>query len=515
MTEITLVLLVAAFVAAALYVWTTTHGPRRTRSFPSTVLPAQANQTKLDRWIVPLISKTSQASGLILLAENVNSFAARYGTAIHAERSLDLQYYYWKNDLTGKILYHAIIQAAERGVRVRLLLDDINSHGFDPTYIALDSHKNIEVRLFNPVGSRRHAFQRAVELVLRYSSTSRRMHNKSWIADGRVAIVGGRNIGDAYFDASESISFRDVDAFVIGKAVSDAEMIFDRYWNSESSVSIRALHKFRNPKLQKLSQRLDVFLNTRMSIEFLNMVRERDKLEALFQNESIFHWTADASIFADPPEKAIGGKEEIWLGHKIQTLLQSATTDIEIVSPYFIPGNRGVENLRSIVARGVSVSVLTNSLAATDVIAVHGAYARYRKAIIYNGVALFELKQKGIKKRSSLFGSSSASLHTKSFVIDGTQGFIGSFNLDPRSTSINTEMGVFFRHPLLALELKTIFQTQTSSRFSYRVQMRDGALRWHGNTSPGNGGENNEPETSFLRRLTAQIVGILPIESQL
>jgi cardiolipin synthase C len=302
---------------------------------------------------------------------------------------------------------------------------------------------------------------------------------------------------------------------VIGKAVSDAEMIFDRYWNSESSLSIRALHKLRNPKLPKLSRRLGVFLNSTKAKEYLNVVSERNAFEALIQNDSSFHWTADASIVADPPEKAVGGKKEIWLGHRIQTLMQSATTEIEIVSPYFIPGHRGIESLHAIVARGVSVSVLTNSLAATDVIAVHGAYARYRKSLIEGGISLFELRQKGIKRRSSLFGSSSASLHTKSFVIDGTEGFIGSFNLDPRSRSINTEMGIFFRHPELAIELKTIFKTQTSSKFSYKVLLRDDVLHWLNENSPGQCDQTHEPETSFMRRLIAHVLGMLPIESQL
>jgi cardiolipin synthase C len=510
----TLILLFVTLIVAGWHRCSIRHGPPRTKSFPSEVLPVQTGQSKLDRWIVPAISMTPHASGLILLVENIDAFAARYQTAICAERSLDLQYYYWKNDLTGKILCHAIVEAANRGVRVRLLLDDVNSHGFDPTYIALDSHPNIEVRLFNPIESRNHAIQRAVELVLRYSSTSRRMHNKSWIADGRVAIVGGRNIGDAYFDASESFSFRDVDALVIGKAVSDAEMIFDRYWNSESSLSIRALHRLRNPKFQKLSHRLNAVFKSKKATQFLELVKQCGDCEVIFQHHH-FHWTDDARIIADPPEKAIGDKKDDWLGQKINALLQSAQSDIEIVSPYLIPGFSGVEELRLIVARGVRISVLTNSLAATDVIAVHGAYARYRKSLIEGGISLFELRQKGIKRRSSLFGSSSASLHTKSFVIDGTEGFIGSFNLDPRSTSINTEMGIFFRHPELALELKSIFQTQTSSKFSYKVQLRDDVLHWLNENSPGSCDLTHEPETSFMRRLIAQVLGMLPIESQL
>lgn len=515
MMEITLVSLGVLVCATAAYVYFMLLSPQRIKSFPSEVLPLQNNQTRLDRLIVPLTGKAALASGLLLLAENISSFAARLDSANCAERSLDLQYYYWKNDLTGKILCRAIIQAAERGVRVRLLLDDINSHGLDTTYLALDSHENIEVRLFNPATNRKHKLQRAIELGLRYSSMSRRMHNKSWIADGRLAIVGGRNIGDAYFDASRNVSFQDIDVFVIGRAVSDAEQIFDRFWNSSSSLSIRALHRFRNPGFERLVGRLETFYQGGDAIRFMKFVGERKGCEALLKLPGNFHWTKDASIVADPAERLLSNNSDIRLGNKIQALMHSATVDIEIVSPYFIPGTSGVEELRSLVARGVNVSVLTNSLAATDVIAVHGAYARYRQPLLESGITLFELKQRGIKRKSSLFGSSSASLHTKSFVIDGADGFIGSFNLDPRSNSINTEMGVFFNHPQLAQELKAIFKTQTSPRLSYRVQMRDGALCWIDKNRSGVGGEIHEPETSVWRRLTAQLVGLLPIESQL
>lgn len=513
--EIILGLLGVVLIGLAIFAYSFAKHPQRMTSLPSHVLPLQSGQTKLDRLIEPLTSATTNASGLFLLAENINSFAARLDSANNSERSLDLQYYYWKNDLTGKLLCRAIIQAAERGVRVRLLLDDINAHGLDTTYLALDSHKNIEVRLYNPAANRFHRLRRALELIFRYSTMSRRMHNKSWIADGRMVIVGGRNIGDAYFDASESINFRDIDVMVIGRAVSDAEQIFDRYWNSSSSLSIRVLHRIRNPKLKRLKGRLETFYQSSDAIRFMKLVRECESCKTVFRLADNFHWTADASIVADPPEKVMGDKTDIFLAHKLQSLMQSAKVTIEIVSPYFIPGYRGVEELRTLVARGVNVSVLTNSLAATDVIAVHGAYARYRQPILESGVTLFELKQRGMKRKSSLFGSNSASLHTKSFVIDGRDGFIGSFNLDPRSMAINTEMGVFFRHPILAQELKEIFQLQTSPKFSYQVQLQNGALCWIDESGLESNGQNCEPETSFVRRFLAQMLGILPIESQL
>jgi cardiolipin synthase C len=515
MMEAALILIITAVFAMAIFRFFKWERIPKSQPPPSCVLPVLDDQTKLDRMIAPLLSNQPDATGLRLLVDNIEAFAVRIESANHAERSLDLQYYYWKNDLTGKLLCAAIIRAANRGVRVRLLLDDINSHGLDTTYLALDSHENIEVRLFNPVANRKHQLQRLMELILRYSAKSNRMHNKSWIADGRMAVVGGRNIGDAYFDASKHVSFRDIDVLAIGQSVREAETIFDRYWNCKASISIRALHRFHNPKLAMLSRRLNAFEKRGDAKRFLNLVGHVTPSDSILQSASNFHWTKDVNIDADPPEKVIREKSKIWLAEKIQSRIQSAKTDIEIVSPYFIPGMSGVEDLRALVSRGVKVSVLTNSLAATDVIAVHGAYARYRKPILQNGVALFELKQQGAKKRSSLFGSSSASLHTKCFVIDGSEGFIGSFNFDPRSKAINTEMGIFFRHSKLASELQKNFKTQTSSRFSYRLEIQESKLTWRDDTTSQNGNWTHEPDTTFVRRLTAQIVGMLPIESQL
>ena len=509
---------IAAILAiglAAAYLFVFGRLAQRDTGPDSFALPVARDHTSLDRMVAPALERYPDRTGLHILVDNVSAFEARHALARLAERSLDLQYYYWKADLTGKLLGRELIAAANRGVRVRLLLDDINSIGFDSTYIALDSHDNIEVRLFNPSRNRRSSFRRGLELVLKYFTATRRMHNKSWIADGRLAIIGGRNIGDEYFDASEAANFRDIDLLAAGAAVSQAEDLFDRYWNSDAALPIGSLHKMRRPKLEKLRRRLEDLHSTDKARSFLQLSGEcRVPFHPVLQAAE-FRWASEASVMADPPEKAMDKARDQWLGHRLRDVLHQARQDLRIISPYFIPGRAGAESLTGLAASGVRVRVLTNSLAATDVMAVHGAYAKYRRALIAAGIALYELKAEDRRERGSLFGSRTASLHTKAFVVDDELGFVGSFNLDPRSASINTEMGILFRDAVLAGELAAIFDAQASPAESYRLLLADGRLEWMGGMDDGDEVYTAEPRASRWRLVSAMLIGLLPIESQL
>jgi putative cardiolipin synthase len=445
----------------------------------------------------------------------MEAFAARWQSLRLAGRSLDLQYYYWKGDLTGRLLCLGLIEAADRGVRVRLLLDDINNYGFDKTYLALDSHPNIHVRLFNPSRSREDAFRRGIELIVKYFTATRRMHNKCWIADGRIVIAGGRNIGDEYFDASDAANFQDIDVLATGKAVDGAEAIFDRYWNSDAALPIRQLHRIRRPKLAKLRLKLTTYCRSSRATRFLSMAGcvPGDAPSVLPLSE--LHWSSDTKMIADPPEKASGEAKDEWMGEQINDLIKTAQKSLSIISPYFIPGETGARTMTELAAKGVHIRVLTNSLAATDVIAVHGAYARYRKWLVSNSVKLFELKPEPGRHRASLFGSTTASLHTKALVVDGKVGFIGSFNLDPRSRSINTEMGILFRCPVLARQLQDIFETQILPEISYSVSDDGGALRWVDEHKGATRHHTGEPDAPLRRIIPAAVIAWLPIESQL
>ncbi|MDQ2634184.1 MAG: phospholipase D family protein [Pseudomonadota bacterium] len=487
----------------------------RARGRPSTAMPVEERATALDRMIAPMLQAHAGESGLMLVASNLEAFAVRVLAARRAERSLDLQYYYWKDDLTGGLLANELIAAADRGVRVRVLLDDINTKGDDSTYLALDSHPNIEIRLFNPSRNRANALRRGIEMALRAVSVTRRMHNKVWLADGRIAIVGGRNIGDAYFDAAETANFRDMDVLLLGPVVRQAENVFDEYWNSGVVLPISSLAGTREGDLPRIKAKLERLASRDSAQPYLQRLRDEKSIESVLDAEQSTHWTASAKVVSDPAEKANGSAQEKWLSNIIFSEIRSATSKAHIISPYFIPGDQGVTALRGLVAGGATVSVLTNSLAATDVAAVHGAYARYREPLLAVGVELYELRPEIATRDISLFGSSGASLHTKAFTVDGKTGFIGSFNFDPRSISLNTEMGVLFEDRALTSEVDTVFADEISPTHSYRLVLQNGEIAWQDGSGAGAKMLESEPEAGIWRRIAATIIGLLPIESQL
>lgn len=485
---------------------------KASRGASSFSLPTAADDTPLDRLVGKLVDHHPGQSGMVLVSGNLDAFAVRALTARKAGRSLDLQYYIWENGLTGWILVQEILNAADRGVRVRLLLDDINARGFDKAYLALDDHPNIVVRLFNPSRNRQGGIRRGIEMVLRAFTITRRMHNKAWIADGRLAIVGGRNIGDAYFGAASTSNFRDLDLLLLGETVRQTETVFDRFWNSSAAIPIMALAKRRAGSLGRLRQRIRTLLNDERAPRYLERIASNGTIAAMLGDEERLHWTSEAKIVSDPPEKAQGAGQENWMKHAIRPMLLSARTDLEIISPYFIPGEAFTRELVDMAQAGVAVAVLTNSLAATDVAAVHGAYSRCRLPLLLGGIRLFELKPYHHRSVIWLFGSSSASLHTKAFTVDQSLGFIGSMNFDPRSLSLNSEMGVVFEHPALVRQIREIFADETSPEKSYRVLADDGRIVWQ---DGGQATLRAEPQAGLARRLTATVIRFLPVQSQL
>lgn len=490
----------------------------RVQGTPSHVLPRAGTGTLLDQHVDTLLrSPEGRAgySGLSMLSSNLDAFAARALSARSAGRSLDLMYYIWKRDLTGRLLMAEAVAAADRGVRVRLLLDDIGAGSDDPSLLALDTHPLIEVRLFNPTRARAGSLRRGAEMMLRAFSVTRRMHNKAWIADGRIAIVGGRNVGDEYFDASERTFFRDLDLLALGPVVEQAETMFDAYWNSPAALPIAALVRAESDALMHLKAGLRALADSDEARPYVDRVRE-----SVFLREHMdrrVHWCPQARLIADPPEKVLRKQGENWLMHELLPILNTARTRLDITSPYFVPGEQGAHALVALAGRGVAVSVLTNSLAATDVAAVHGGYAPYRPRLLQGGVRLFELRPLAGQVRYSLHGSSSASLHTKAFTVDDRMGFIGSLNLDPRSFSLNTEMGVLFDNPALIADMGTLFAWETSPAFSYQVRWDDhaGGVRWVAEHDGHLIEQRREPGATWLKRLIARVVGWLPLESQL
>lgn len=487
---------------------------RRARGLPTQALPVEEAETALDRAVAPLLREHPGESGLLLVADNLQAFAVRAFAARNAGRSLDLQYYYWLDDLTGGLLAREVIAAADRGVRVRLLIDDINTRGDDASYLGLDRHPNIEVRLFNPSRNRSSSLRRGIELALRAFRATRRMHNKAWIADGRIAIIGGRNIGDAYFDASRTANFHDLDVLLVGEAVPQAERIFDDFWNSPAVIPLCSLSRSKlRRKLASQARRPSRRLLN--AAPFLTNLAERKEANVLPEAGRSLLWSAEVEVVSDPPAKAWDPRGTGWLAGRLLRALSAARSELNITSPYFIPGRKGASAFAALARRGVKISVLTNSLAATDVVAVHGAYARYRKPLLESGVALYELRPEIIREGPSLFGSRGASLHTKAFTVDDGIGFVGSFNFDPRSASLNTEMGVIFNDARLVEQMRAIFLSQTAPNCSYRVTIEGRSLVWNDATAAQARKLRSEPGAGLGRRLAASAIGLLPIESQL
>ena len=496
----------------------------RSLGAPGTALPVAMDATLLDRVLAPQLAQHPDQSGTALIDDNLEAFALRALSAREAGRSIDLQYYIWHNDVTGRLLVRELLRAADRGVRVRVLLDDINARGQDAAILALDSHPLIDVRIFNPGRNRDGVWWRAVEMALRAVSLNRRMHNKAWIVDGRVALVGGRNIGDEYFDAAEQVNFQDADLLLVGPAVQQTSDIFDRFWNSRAVIPIGALHAGKTagtpalPQLPAVRARLDALTGELGASPYLRQLTDAGQLQAHLDGRLRLHWSAHVQVLSDPPEKAAPmaslQRSEHWLMHSLLPLLTEAREETLLTSPYFVPGAALTQSLADKVAAGVKVKVLTNSLAATDVALVHAGYARYRQALLDGGIELYELKTLH-RKRISLMGSSRASLHTKAVVVDGQRGFVGSFNLDPRSAQLNTEMGVLFDDAALAADMRALFLHSTASDTSYRVFLDNGALRWSDATEEPAKVWTHDPEAGFWRRMLVSVMRWLPIESQL
>ena len=511
-----------AFALSSLAFWAWGQFSRRARGGPSAALPPQSGATALDHLIEPLLANHPETdSAAALIEANEHAFRLRADTARAAGRSLDVQYYIWHDDVTGRLLKHELMAAAERGVRVRMLIDDINLTRRDDALRAMDRHPNLEIRLFNPARNRDTSWRRALEMALRFFTVNRRMHNKAWIADGRIALVGGRNIGDEYFDAAEALNFLDADLLLIGDAVAQTSVQFDEFWNSKEVIPLASLHPRRDKRWSQETLRRvrAAWCADLRATGWLDALPDHSLAESLTRGIT-WHWTSSLRVLSDPPAKAapleIERAPEHWLMFDVLKLLFSAERSTFIISPYFVPTGTGTLALSGQSARGVEVHVLTNSLSATDVAMVHAGYMDYRKPLLSTGVTLHELKRGCHRQNLDLIGSrGGASLHTKAFVVDGERGFVGSFNFDPRSAQLNTEMGVVFNHAPLAEAVTAMFATATRPERSYRVALENGALIWHDVDANGPRTWTHEPETRWHVRALVSALSRLPIESQL
>ncbi len=429
-----------------------------------------------------------------------------------AERTLDVQYYIWRDDITGTWLLHALRQAADRGVRVRLLLDDNGVAGMDATLLALDRHPGIEVRLFNPFSIRR---PKALGYLTHFQRANRRMHNKALIADNQAAIMGGRNVGDEYFGATDGVLFADLDVLAAGAVVPDLSADFDRYW---ASASAHPVDRIVSPGAAQADDALGLEAGRAQSDpraqRYLEALRGSRFIPDLLAGAHLPQW-AVVEMVSDDPRKGLGqAQKEDLLSHQLQQVLaRSPAASLDLVSPYFVPTAAGVDVFRRLAASGVRVRILTNGLEATDVSAVHSGYARYRKALLRAGIELYEMRRgAGPQGHAGLFGSSGSSLHAKTFALDGQRVFVGSMNFDPRSVHLNTELGFIIDSPALAEAVGQAFDQRVPA-VAYAVRLDgDGRLVWIERRDGQEVHHTREPGSTLGKRMWIGLLSVLPIE---
>ncbi len=458
-------------------------------------------------------------SGFFPLEDGIDALTARLLLAERAERSIDTQYYLIKTDTTSFAFLDALLRAADRGVRVRFLLDDVFTVGYDAGMAGLDSHPNIEIRIFNPFN--RGAVGRAGAGMTNFSRINRRMHTKSFTVDNQVTIVGGRNIADEYFGANKDEKFGDLDVVGIGSVANDVSTMFDTFWNHSTALPTPAFANMPDDPQAELEKLREVIKASREAVLKTPYADAVAATGARFLNESseVFE-IAPYKLVYDTPDKGIKSKEgptqKITLA--LRDSLLAAEKEVIILSPYFVPRKAGVEFFTELVDKGVQVKIVTNALSANNHATVHGGYAPSRKPLLRNGVELYEVRPDADVPGSEIFAASGAkaTMHTKAYVVDRKQVFIGSFNFDPRSANLNTESGVLIESERLGEFFGRKFDQEVLEQ-AWQVYLEDGGggLLWRG---VENGEEviyTSEPKATFWQRFVAGFMRIIPVRSQL
>ena len=489
---------------------------------PSTHLTAAADSPLAKAYNPPL--GNTALTGVSVLSDPTQALASRVLLARAAQRGLDVQVYIWRPDASGHLLLHELWRAAQRGVRVRLLLDDNGIAGMDAWLQALAAQPGVEVRLFNPFVQREF---KALGYLTDFERLNQRMHDKSFTADSLATIVGGRNVGDVYFGGDAALLFSDLDLLALGPAAQATARQFDAYWNSPLAYPLAALVPAADPaELARHRQQLTESGSPREAGRLQASLLAATWLTSPPTANPQMHW-APVQLLSDSPDKIDNSLPDTAPGQRVlkslSAWLRTSRRTLDLVSPYFVPGDAGVQGLVDLARQGVAVRVITNSLAATDVMAVHAGYARHRQALLAAGVQVYELKPDAQASASRpklpwsmrLGPSSAASLHGKTFVVDQRHVFVGSFNLDPRSAYLNAEMGLTVDSEALARTLTEGLDRDLPAT-TYRLTLAaDGALQWIETGAAGEQVHSSEPKASLLRRVGARVLSWLPIEGML
>jgi putative cardiolipin synthase len=489
---------------------------------------SDTDHTTLGRSLTPIVTRHSGESGLAPLLKGTDAFAARWILADIAERSIDAQYYIWHDDDTGKLLLRQLMRAADRGVRVRLLLDDIYTTTYDLKLSTLDLHPNIEVRVFNPFIARKRRF---LEGITSFRRINRRMHNKSFTADNQVTIVGGRNIGDIYFEARTDVNYADFDVMTVGPVVRSVSQAFDTYWNSDFAVPISVLEEPGTlERLEQIRAYLERHTDAMRDSAYIAAVETSEFPARLKRGNLLQYWGEAQAVYDDPGKAASdAGDPSGYIKAQMRPVVLGTNSELFVISAYFVPGKEGMRFFEQLRKRGVRVRIVTNSLASNDVPMVHAGYARYRKRLLRAGIELHELKRTAVapdrKSKIGLGGSSQAGLHSKAYIFDRRRIFIGSFNLDPRSRRINTELGILFEDAKFAEFVATRLD-DILGQVAYRLEFKEipadagiggtcSVLEWVTEEDGNEVRVNTEPNSSAWQRIKMWFLSLVPIEGQL
>jgi cardiolipin synthase C len=500
------------------------------QDYPREVSAALANPetTTLGRKLEPRAQAHPGLSAFGLIPRGNDGFVLRAQMAAAAEKTIDAQYFVFQNDDTGQFLLDALLRAANRGVRVRLLIDDTEAQGQDQRIAALAAHPNVDVRMFNPFWSRGGIpGVRQLEFVLGSARLNHRMHNKLFVIDNEIALAGGRNVGDEYFDTGKQLQFGDYDVFIIGPSVRKLSQSFDDYWNHMLAVPAAALWGTPTTErdLAEFERELRANRAEMKGSELERRVASGALLAELLDDQKKLVW-ARAEVIYDPPDKGAvtrGDRTGVLLSERLLTAASETRSELTIVTPYFVPGANGEKLLHDLRARGARVRILTNSLASTDVPLVHTGYMRYRVPLLEDGVEIYEVRPvPGLPERRGSGAPSAGpfALHAKVYVFDRTRLFVGSANFDRRSFRLNTEVGLLIDSPELSRQVLSRFESIAQPANSYVLALAPNGnplqrLVWRTEEDGKLVEYTVEPGKDILRKIGTDVLALLPLEEQL
>ncbi|UNU73196.1 phospholipase D family protein [Moraxella nasovis] len=468
----------------------------------------------------------SDRSGYYPLSTGANAFAARSILSDMSTRSIDIQYYIWHNDEAGQLMMKDLWEAAERGVKVRFLLDDLNgSEGLDQVLLYFSSHPNITVRLANPFVYRKN---RTINYIANPLRTNVRMHNKSMTFDDSISIIGGRNIGNEYLNNDKYNTFADLDVMLTGSVVHEITDSFETYWASSLSYDIETLVKpttddflsvLKEDTLMEIQNSHKLSIDDKALRTYRKAVEESTIGTDLRDEKLPFRW-ANIRFFADDAgklDKSI--TQDGLLVTKLRKAIGTPNRQLSMISSYFVPTQQGVATLQKLANSGVKINILTNSFHATDVGVVHSGYAHWRQDLLSSDISLYELKSTAStasQQTNKLWRTahhSNTSLHAKIFAIDDNKVFIGSYNIDPRSANINTELGVVIDDESLATQLHQGLDSQDMLHIAYKLSLNpNGKIIWQTIEDGKIVTYDTEPNTTKKDRAITYTLSLLPID---